>query len=342
MAAPAGKTFAGWSLGGSEQIYQAGDSYTVLEYAYFTAQWQVPVPSAPVDVTAEALSSSSISVSWAAVNGADSYKVYYGSGHDDSFTNSIGGVITATSYTDTSCDPETTRYYKVSAVNSAGESGKSSVVFAATLQLSAPSVPTNLAASAQSSSSIRISWNASSSGETPTYYNIWRSSSGSGVYTEIGKVSGTTLSYTNTGLSASTTYYYKVDAQNSAGRSAQSLYTYAATQSSGGPVTYAPFVQSLSGTKSGATNLVISWSFATGSGYGTPTSIRFRVRNPDGGSVAELETLSGSAHSYTFNYLPWVDSNGEVWLGIVGTNTAGSGSGGIVYYTKTNRWSPRF
>jgi hypothetical protein len=95
----------------------------------------------------------------------------------------------------------------------------------------APSAPTGVSATAQSSSSIRVSWSASSSG-TPTYYNIYRSSTASGTYISRGYVSGTITSYTDTGLSGSTTYYYKVDAENSAGKSVQSLSVSATTQSS--------------------------------------------------------------------------------------------------------------
>jgi hypothetical protein len=73
-----------------------------------------------------------------------------------------------------------------------------------------------------------------SSGWTPTYYHIWRSTSANGTYTEIGTVFGSTISYTNTGLNASTTYYYTVEAENSIGRSPQSSYVSATTQSSGG------------------------------------------------------------------------------------------------------------
>jgi hypothetical protein len=92
-----------------------------------------------------------------------------------------------------------------------------------------PSTPTGVSATAQSSSSITISWNASS--PTPAYYNIYRSTSSNGTYTSIGYVSGTSTSYSNTGLTASTTYYYKVDAENSAGgKSSQSSSASATTQ----------------------------------------------------------------------------------------------------------------
>jgi uncharacterized repeat protein (TIGR02543 family) len=194
----------------------------------------VTMPSAPTGVNATALSASSISVSWSAVSGATSYEVYYEIGN--STTKNLANTVTGgTSYTHTGLQADTTYWYYIKAVNSAGSSGYSSFTSAKTSSsgsggtVSAPGAPRNVAATAQSSSSIIISWNAPASGGTPTYYNIWRSASASGSYTEIGSVSGSTTSYTHTGLSASTTYYYKVDAENSAGTSSQSSYVSATT-----------------------------------------------------------------------------------------------------------------
>ncbi|MDR2798080.1 MAG: fibronectin type III domain-containing protein [Treponema sp.] len=79
------------------------------------------------------------------------------------------------------------------------------------------SPPSGVGATVQSSSSIRISWNAVSGA---TSYKVYRSTSVSGSYTLVN--SATTTSYTDTELSAGTTYYYKVSAVNSAGESEQS------------------------------------------------------------------------------------------------------------------------
>jgi hypothetical protein len=97
---------------------------------------------------------------------------------------------------------------------------------------SVPGTPTNVSASAQSSSSIRITWNAPSSGGTPIAYYIYQSTSSTGTYSIIATTSST--SYTDTGLNSLTTYYYKVAAVNNAGNGPQSSYTYATTSSSGG------------------------------------------------------------------------------------------------------------
>jgi hypothetical protein len=97
---------------------------------------------------------------------------------------------------------------------------------------SVPGTPYNVTASAQSSSSIRITWSAPTSGGTPSYYNIYRATSYNGTYSYIDYTTST--SYTDSGLSSSTTYYYKVAAYNSAGTGPQSAYDSATTSGGGG------------------------------------------------------------------------------------------------------------
>jgi hypothetical protein len=93
-----------------------------------------------------------------------------------------------------------------------------------------PAAPTGLTASAASSSQINLSWSASSGA---TSYSVERSTSSGGTFTQI--VSGLgSPSYNNTGLSASTTYYYRVKASNASGSSSASSQASATTQASGG------------------------------------------------------------------------------------------------------------
>ena len=78
----------------------------------------------PTGLAATAASVSQINLSWTAVSGATSYKVYHSA---DSYATAIGAPST-NSYSDSSLTTATTYSYKVSAVNSNGEGAKSSVV----------------------------------------------------------------------------------------------------------------------------------------------------------------------------------------------------------------------
>jgi phosphodiesterase/alkaline phosphatase D-like protein len=138
-------------------------------------------------------------------------------------------------------------HYYIKAANDADGSGYpdfTSKGYASTQssgETRAPGIPAGVGAAAQSPSSILISWTAPSSGETPAFYNIWRSGSADGTYTEIDYVFAPDMSYTDTGLNPSTTYYYKVDAENTCHeRGPQSSYVSATTQPSSAAQTLLP------------------------------------------------------------------------------------------------------
>ena len=88
---------------------------------------------------------------------------------------------------------------------------------------SAPSTPSGLSASAASTTQLNLSWTVVAGA---TGYDIYRSTSSSGTYSRIGSEptvsSGSTVTYSDTGLTASTTYYYKITALNNNGESAAS------------------------------------------------------------------------------------------------------------------------
>jgi len=185
-------------------------------YTYATTKF-----GAPTGVTATAASSTSITVSWGAVSNATGYLIYRSDSSSGTYTQV--GNSTGTSYTNTGLSPGTTYYYKVAVSNSVVTGLQSSSV-SATTKLDAPTAPTGVTATAASSSSITVSWGAVLNA---TGYRIYRSDSSSGTYTQVGNSTGT--SYTNTGLSPNTYYYYKVTAYNKDGESSQSSNAYART-----------------------------------------------------------------------------------------------------------------
>jgi hypothetical protein len=90
----------------------------------------------------------------------------------------------------------------------------------------APTVPTGLTANPISAAQVSLNWNASTDGVGVTGYRLFRNNS------QIATPTGT--SYTDTGLSASTTYTYTVAAIDAAGNaSTQSTGVLATTQSAG-------------------------------------------------------------------------------------------------------------
>ena len=194
------------------------------------------VPSAPTGFTATASSSSSIGLSWSAVTPPtnctiSSYTVYGGTTPNP--TAVIASGVTGTTYSNTALAPSTTYYYLVKAVDADGTSAASAQAQATTPAVSCttvPSAPTGLTANATSSSAIGLTWNA----VTPpancsiSSYTVYGGTTANPTTAIASGVTGT--SYSNTGLTASTTYYYVVKAVDADGTSAASTQATATTQ----------------------------------------------------------------------------------------------------------------
>jgi len=99
---------------------------------------------------------------------------------------------------------------------------------------SVPSAPTGFTATPSSSSAISLSWTAVTppTNCTISSYNVYQSTTSGFTPSSSNLVASgvTTTTYTNTGLAASTTYYYKVEALDADGTSAASTQASATTQ----------------------------------------------------------------------------------------------------------------
>lgn len=85
-------------------------------------------------------------------------------------------------------------------------------------------------------------------------------------------------------------------------------------------------------------NITIRWRVPTDASYGKPTSAKLMVSNPDTGKAVELQSLSGSATSVTFNYLLWINSIGAVNAAIYLENEWGTSGSTVTYNTKTGEF----
>jgi hypothetical protein len=122
---------------------------------------------------------------------------------------------TVTTFSDTKTASNTTYYYRVAALNAAGTGNYSNVaVYGGVL-----SAPTGLAATAVSGSEIDVVWTDNSS--TETAFLVDRSPDGN-TFSQIASLPAGSTSYASKGLTANTTYYYRVRAQSSFGSSAPS------------------------------------------------------------------------------------------------------------------------
>ena len=93
----------------------------------------------------------------------------------------------------------------------------------------APAAPSGLTATALTSVSLALTWTDNATNETG--FKIERGASAAGPFTQVATTATNVASYSDTGLAASTAYYYQVRATNSAGDSAYTAVASATTLS---------------------------------------------------------------------------------------------------------------
>ena len=137
------------------------------------------------------------------------------------------------SYTDDTVGEATSYTYRVKAISTAGISGQSRFANVTTpLSITVSGVPTSLTVSVISSTQINLKWIApvNNGGAPIDGYKIERKI-GTGSYAVLVEdTNNTSVTYNNTGLTASTKYTYRVFARNSVGISSESNEAVATTK----------------------------------------------------------------------------------------------------------------
>jgi len=216
---------------------------------------QAGLPATPAGLTATA-GDATVSLAWSVSSGASSYNVFRSTTAGGEGTTPYKSGATTAAFVDTAVVNGTTYYYKVAAVNSVGSSAQSTEVSATPKAVTIPATPTGLTATA-GDAQVVLSWSASTGA---TSYNLYRSTTAGGEGTAPVVTGITSTSYTNTGLTNGTTYYFKVAAVNSAGVSTLSSEV-SATPKSGTTVPATP--TGLTAT-AGDAQVALSWGASSG------------------------------------------------------------------------------
>lgn len=241
-------------------------------------------PQAPTSLTATAVSSTQIRLTWQD-NSSDEtgFRV----------ERSIGGAAytviatvgaNVTTLDDTAVEAGQTCQYRVCACNSGGTSAASNVA-SATTPVPVPQAPAGLTATAISGTVINLTWQDLSSNETG--YRLERSTDGI-TFALLATLAANVTGYSDTTVQPGQTCLYRVCAFNQGGDSAASATVGATT-----PITAPSAPSGLVATAVNGTLITLAWV------DGSTTETGFRLeRAVDGGSFILLATLGANVTSY--------------------------------------------
>ena len=223
-------------------------------------------PAVPTGVKAAATGANQITVSWNAVANATQYNIYRYNAEKSAYVyygTTFATSATPTKYVNGKLIAGTVYYYKVVSVikNAAGTYVSDFSASANARAIDLPAVPQNVKAKANGADQITITWNAVTQA---TQYNIFRYNAASNAYVYKGTTFATVAAptqYIDKGLTAGTTYRYKVvSVDKNADHTLVSDYSAEASAAT----VVAPAVPSgVSAFASGANRITVKWNAVT-------------------------------------------------------------------------------
>jgi hypothetical protein len=173
-----------------------------------------------------------------------------------------------------------------------------------------PAAPTGLTATTVSSSQINLAWTDAANNEAN--YVVARATSSAGPFTDIATLGANVTSYNNTGLAASTSYWYAVRATNASGSSANSNIASATTLSA---IPTAP--SGLTATAVSTSQINLAWT----DNSTNETNFVVARGTAAGGPYTDVATLAANVTSYSNTGLA---ANTRYYYVVRATSAAGS------------------
>ncbi|MCG2610192.1 GEVED domain-containing protein [Flavobacterium sp. SM15] len=283
-------------------------------------------PSAPTNLAASGTTQTTTNLSWTASTdnvGVTGYDVYQGA--------TLLGTVATTTYNVTGLVASTAYTFSVKAKDAAGNiSAASNTVNVTTLapatDTTAPTAPTNLAASGTTQTTTNLSWTASTDNIGVTGYDVYQGATL--------KATVTTTTYAVTGLTAATAYTFSVKAKDAAGNVSSASNTVNVTTLTATASYCASQGNSVADESIGRVQIgTINNASTGGTGYTDFTAISTNLTKGASATITVTPTWTSSA--YAEGYAVWIDYNGDkdfddagelVWSNAASTTTPVSGT----------------
>lgn len=267
----------------------AGDSTSSNEATATTSV----VPSTPISLKASAASSTQINLSWTDTSNNETGFRLRGRTSPTGTWSIIGTVApNISTYQVNGLSTGQTYYYAVTAFNASGESVFSNQASATTASATVPAAPSALTATASSPTQVTLNWTDNSDNETG--FRVSRKMTTETEWRVIGTLSAGVRSARNSGLTAGTTYVYRIVSFNSSGESVPSNEATVTT-----PYTLPTPPSSLTATAVTSTRVDLNW--VDNSTY--ETGFKIYRRTGSAGTWASIATVDANVTAFQNNGL---------------------------------------
>ncbi|MCL4762652.1 MAG: S-layer homology domain-containing protein, partial [Burkholderiales bacterium] len=327
LATPSGTTFSDSGLTASTTYryrVRAADAagnlstYSATVSGTTGAAADTSAPTSPSGLTATADGSSAVNLAWSASTdnvGVEHYRVERCQGSSSCTNFSPIATSPQTSYRNEGLTASTTYRYRIRAVDAAGNvsgaSNRVAVTTASAADTTPPGAPSSLAATANGSTTIDLSWPAASDNVGVTGYRLERcQGAGCTSYSQIATPTGT--SFSNSGLATGATYSYRVRAVDAAGNLGAYSPVASATTSAAAPVASftatpvsgtAPLAVSFTSTSTGS---IASYAWTFGDGTSSTAQNPAKTYSTSGSFTVSL-TVTGPGGSHTATQTGYVN-----------------------------------
>jgi len=267
--------------------------------------------AAPTGLAASNVTTTGMTVSWSSVAGATRYTVQRAS--NANFTGTVTTInvnAPATSLAVTGLTANTAYYYRVSVTTGAGTSANSATLTQSTLA-AAPAAPTTASVTA---SGLTLNWTAVTGATGYTVQSATNNTFTTGLVT----LNATTNSLAVTGLSANTTYYFRVSVTTAAGTSA-----YSAMRTQLMLPNLPSNLSGVNGTPGGFVAVGGIWTAPTGGA--TSYNLRIATNNGMTTKVQTFPNATSNSRVYVTTFGPnGIPANTTVYLQVQAVNATGA------------------